>query len=93
MLVDKSWVYQITILSVFFGIVLGVALGVLIGSHYGFSLGVKDTEGKALPLARAELNKEMETACANWFTDKRSKGLPEGRIVVCKAPQFLSALK
>lgn len=44
----------------------------------------------ALAHARAALDADMRAACANWFTDKRTAALPEGRVVVCKAPKFLS---
>jgi hypothetical protein len=89
-IVPKASVFQFAIMMIFIGCILGAALGGWVGAHYGFKFGVEATEDKALPLAREQLNKEMETLCSNWFTDKRSKELPEGRIVTCKAPSFLS---
>lgn len=45
----------------------------------------------ALETAREQANAEMQAACSNWFTDKKARALPEGRIVVCRAPLFMSS--
>lgn len=47
----------------------------------------------AIVQARLAVDAEMRAACSNWFTDSRSAGLPAGRVVVCKAPKFLSIAK
>ena len=61
----------------------GAVVGVM------FSQAV-DVPVRAVQTAREQVEREMSAACANWFTDKRTAALPEGRVVVCKAPKFLS---
>ena len=72
------------------GVVLGAALGGYIGSAFARAAHAAQTAEGAVKTARAQLNAEMEQACSNWYTDKRSHDLSPGRIVVCKAPKFLS---
>lgn len=72
------------------GVMLGAALGGYLGSAFARVAHAAQTAEGAVQTARAQLNAEMEQVCSNWFTDKRSKEMPVGRIVVCKAPSFLS---
>lgn len=71
----------------FWSIVVGACAGAA-GMHYFYDKNHVPQE--AMRQARAAVDGEMQAACSNWFTDKRSKDLPEGRVVVCKAPQFMS---
>lgn len=71
--------------------VLFFCLGALAGgaaSHY--LIDKLHVPQEAMRQAREVVDAEMRAACTNWFTDKRSAALPEGRIVTCKAPGFLS---
>lgn len=65
--------------------------GALLGSlltHYLYD--VTHVPQEAMRQAREVVDAEMRAACSNWFTDKRSKDLPPGRVVVCKAPAFMN---
>ena len=67
--------------------VAGCCAGVAIGYELARNALVPTA---ALAHARSALDADMRAACSNWFTDKRTAALPEGRVVVCKAPKFLS---
>lgn len=77
-----------TILS---GAVFLFLSGTLLGSVVMFALQEKaPSQEVAFQAARAQLDADMRKACTNWFTDKKAAQLPKGRIVVCRAPEFMS---
>lgn len=76
---------------VFYCTVLGATSGVVAGvllTHYLYDK--HHVPKLAFQQAREAVESDMRAACGNWFTDSRSKGNPAGRIVVCRAPDFLS---
>lgn len=75
-------------LSILYPSILSAVAGFML-AHYIVDKVYVPVE--ALRQARKEVNKEMQEACANWYTDKRSTKLIPGRLVVCKAPTFLTA--
>lgn len=65
--------------------------GMLLGSVVMFALQEKaPSQEVAFQAARAQLDADMRKACINWYTDKKAAQLPPGRIVVCRAPEFMS---
>lgn len=69
------------------GFLLGMGLMVWMWQTHHFQVNVPQ---EAMRQAREVMEVEMKAACTNWFTDKKAAKLPPGRIVVCRAPDFLS---
>ena len=89
MFIKRPRIVQLEDLAVwgFWCVVLGAALGAAAMHHLYDKHHVPE---QALQVAREQVDKEMQAACSNWFTDKKARALPEGRIVVCRAPKFMS---
>jgi len=85
--VRRSTVCSSILASATIGLILGILAVAYLWRTAHWQI---DVPTEAMRQARAIVEDEMRAACANWFTDKRVKGLPPGRIVVCKAPEFLS---
>ena len=76
-------------LTLLFGITAAgsICAGAVLGFDFANHTTVHD---KAVGIARQQVDMEMRASCSNWFTDKRTAQLPENRIVVCRAPAWMS---
>lgn len=86
-IIETRKLYRWTFVFVVLGLLNGALIGFLAADYLHDKTHVPQ---EALKRAREVVEAEMVAACSNWFTDKRSKDLPPGRVVVCKAPAFMN---
>jgi hypothetical protein len=81
----KPWRSFFAVLA--FGFLLG---SMVVGYLWRIHHTTVEVPKEAFRQAREAIESDMKVACSNWFTDKKMEKLPSGRIVVCRAPDWLS---